>query len=75
MTTAQERNKQVLAVLANAEGPLSPLSIAWRVSKPWFMSCGYPAPNKISPVLKRIGAFRQARGKWLHPDKAKGGAA
>lgn len=75
MTTAQEKNEQVLAVLANAEGPLTPLSIAWRVSKPWCMSCGYPASNKISPVLKRIGAVSPARGKWLHPDKAKGGAA
>lgn len=70
MTTSQERNEQVLAVLAKAEGPLTPTCIAWQIRQPWCMSCGYAASNKISPVLKRIGAVSPARGKWLHPDKA-----
>lgn len=72
MTTAKERNEQVLAVLAKAEGPLTPTEIAWRIKQPWCMCWDYPQSNKISLVLKRIGAISPVRGKWLHPDKASG---
>jgi hypothetical protein len=73
MTTAQERNEQVLAVLAKADKPLTPTDIAFRIRQPWCRHQGWPQSNTISPVLKRIGAFSPSRGKWLHPDK-KGGA-
>lgn len=74
MTTAQEKNEQVLAVLAKAEGPLTPTEIAFRIRQPWCEYQGWPQSNSINPVLKRIGAISPVRGKWLHPDKAKGGA-
>lgn len=68
MTTAQEKNEQVLAVLANVDRPITPTEIAGRIGKEWCLSCGYPQSNKINPVLKRIGAIRVGAGKWMHPD-------
>lgn len=75
MTSAQEKNEQVLKVLANSARALTPSEIAASIRQPWCMPYGDPCSHKISPVLKRIGAFSPTRGRWLHPSRAKGGTA
>ena len=68
---ADERNKQVLAVL-NAAGAkaMTPSEIGQQVNKPWSRySDGYGKSAAVSAVLKRIGAVKLARGQWRKPEK------
>lgn len=68
MTTAQERNAAVLAVLKAATEPLGPTEIARRINQPWC-----PQSPAIMPVLRRIGAVRHPGGLYTKPEQ-KGGA-
>ena len=73
MTTTQERNAAVLAVLNAATEPLGPTEIARRVDQPWCWYCDSrgpvsPSSAAITPVLRRIEAVRHEGGRYTKPD-------
>lgn len=70
MSTAAERNEQVLAVLRAATEPLGPSEIGRRVGKPWSLydhSGQFGSSAAVTPVLRRIGAVRHKGGKYTAP--------
>ena len=70
MTSAEQRNADVAAVLAAADHGLSSGEIALAIKKPWCMRSGWPCSPTVSPVLKRIGAIKLRHGVWVAATQA-----
>jgi hypothetical protein len=70
VTTAQEREDQVRAVLKDAIHPMAPQQIARIICKEWCCYGGKASGATSAPVsvvLKRIGAVAVKRGLWILP--------
>jgi hypothetical protein len=65
MSTAEERNEKVRAVLKAAIAPMTPSQIAEQIKEDWCWSRWGSNTAAISPICKRIGAVAVRRGQWV----------